>query len=257
VIAALAVALGLATHDWPQWIAVGLGAYSIGSWVQILRQRDRPMFALTLGCPTFVLALVGMAIIGCLNGIFHFWAAPHAIRELGMSASMVGATIGAATVIGSIIGIMGGGLITDWWKLRDPRAPFWMALVGLLGQIPAVGFLFLTKDPAVFVGAYFIQVLICQCWAGGAAALAQDLVLPRMRGTGSACFSLIIIIITLAMGPYWSGKISSLTGSLTLGVLSGLALVPISVVCLVVAAQRMRRETEAARWARARAFGEP
>jgi len=256
-IVALAVGLGLATHDWPQWIAVGIGAYSIGSWAQILRMRDRPMFALTLGCPTFLLALFGMAIIGCLNGIFHFWAAPHAIRTLGMSASAVGAAIGAATVVGSIIGIMAGGVITDWWKLRDPRAPFWMALIALLAQIPAVAIMFLTEDPTVFVAAFFIQVLICQCWAGGAAALAQDLVLPRMRGTGSACFSLIIIIITLAMGPYWSGKISTLSGSLTLGVLSGLALVPVSVVCLVIGAQRMRRETEEARWARARAHGEP
>jgi MFS family permease len=256
-IVALATGLGLATHDWPQWIAVGLGTYSIGSWMQILRLRDRPLFALSLGCPTFVLALVGMAVLGCLNGTFHFWAAPHAIRELGMSASTAGSAIGAVTVVGSILSIMGGGLITDWWKLRDPRAPFWMALIALLGQIPAVAVMFLTDDPAIFVGAFFVQVLVCQCWGGGAAALAQDLVLPRMRGTGSACFSLIIIIITLAMGPYWSGKISSLTGSLTLGVLSGLALVPFAVACLVVGAQRMRRETEDARWARARANGEP
>ena len=256
-IVAVAGGLGLATGDWPQWIAVGLGAYSILSWIQILRVRDRPIFGLTLGCPTFLLSLIGMAMLGCLNGTVHFWAPPHAIRELGMSASTAGAWIGVATVVGSILGIMGGGMITDWWKLRDPRAPLWMAEIALLAQIPAVALLFLTDEPAVFISAYFVQVLISSCWGGGAAALAQDLVLPRMRGTGSACFSLIIIIITLAMGPYWSGKISTLTGSLTLGVLSGLALVPFSAICLFIAAQRMRRETEAARIARARAFGEP
>jgi len=256
IIIAAAGAIGIVTSDWPQWIAVGLGGYSIASWVQILRYRDPPTFALTLGCPVYVRALVGAALTTCMNGILMFWAAPHAMRNLGMTASAAGVGLGAVTMIGGLIGVIAGGAMVDRWKLRDRGAPMWMALISVTVQIPVAIVAFTTSEPSVFLSAFFMVGMMQSLYSGGTGAMVQDLMLPRMRGTGSACFSMLILITMLGMGPYWSGKISSLSGSLSLGVLSGVVLAPIAAIFLYTAGKRLRHESEATRRQRAAEAGE-
>jgi membrane protein implicated in regulation of membrane protease activity len=78
-----------------------------------------------------------------------------------------------------------------------------------------------------------------------------------MRAVAAAIFSLVMIITASGIGPYWTGKISTLTGSLTTGLYSLLAFVPIAAVLLFLASKRMRQETPAARLSLARAAGEP
>ncbi len=77
-----------------------------------------------------------------------------------------------------------------------------------------------------------------------------------MRGTAAACTSLIIIVISLAFGPYWSGKISGATGSLGAGVISMLALAPVAAVLLFIVARLVKGMTPADRQRRAELYGE-
>jgi uncharacterized membrane protein YhaH (DUF805 family) len=93
-------------------------------------------------------------------------------------------------------------------------------------------------------------------WAGPFAAEAMGLVMVRMRGAASAIFSLVMILVAAGIGPYWVGKISTMSGSLTTGLYSLLAFVPAAAVLLVLAARRLRDETLEGRQARARVAGE-
>jgi MFS family permease len=256
VVAAMASLVSV-TGDASQWIAVGVGTYAVLSWAQILRMRDRPMFELTLGCRTFVFCQVGMGLVGIVGINLHFWAAPHAIRDLGIPAAEVGAIMGALAVGGSLVGAIGGGMQADRWRRHDVRAPAFIALISLVVQVASGLVIYLTPERHVLYLAYLVQSIAAAIWAGGAAAMVQDLVLPRMRGTGSASFSLIITIFMLALGPYSSGKVSVITHSLSIGALSFIVLAPVSLLFLVLAARRLSRETESGRLARARTYGEP
>jgi len=80
--------------------------------------------------------------------------------------------------------------------------------------------------------------------------------MPRMRGTATATFLLGTTLLGLAMGPYLAGRISSLSGSLSVGVISLLAVVPITLTAAILA-YRLVPAAEADREARARAAGEP
>lgn len=87
--------------------------------------------------------------------------------------------------------------------------------------------------------------------------LIQDLgAAGGMRGSAAASYSLVAIVISSGTG-HWAGKVSTLTGSLTAGLLSMLPLLPIALVLLWLAARRLPHETAAARRARAEAAGEP
>jgi MFS family permease len=132
-----------------------------------------------------------------------------------------------------------------------------MAAISLIASVPCIFVMLLVKDYHVFLGAVFCLGVSSGIWSPSTSALIQDLVLPRMRGSAAASYSLVSIVIASGTGPYWAGKISALTGSLTAGLLSMMPLVPVALVLLWKCAKRLPHETPEARRARAEAAGEP
>jgi MFS family permease len=251
-----AAALAWLTGDLVQWSAIALGAYSVTSWGQALKRRDRPLYRLTFGCPTYMLLLVGVALANCAIGAFQVWGAPYAIRTLGMSAGSAGIALGLTFAIGAGAGVILGSIVNDQWKRRDVRAPIWLTLAGLGGSIPSGLVMVTTREPAVYVSAFFVVSVCSTAWAGATAALIQDLVLSRMRGAAISAMTLVSVIIVSGMGPYLVGKVSTLTGSLATGMISAQALVPLAVVFLLLTAARLGGEGPQARVDRAEAAGE-
>jgi MFS family permease len=255
-LAAAAAAMSLAVGDWPQWVAVAIGVYSVATWARILRWRDRPLHRLTFGCSTFMLLVAGVALTSCVTGAVQAWAAPYAIRILHASPGQAGLSLGVASALVASVSVIAGGLITDRWKRSDRRAPVWVTLFGVAGSVPAFLVMMHAQALGLFVAAFAVFSALAMLWPGAIAALVQDLVLPRMRGTASAAFSLMVILVASGVGPYWAGKISTLTGSLATGLYSVLALAPIAAVVLLVAAGRLRAETAEQRRLRALEAGE-
>ena len=256
MIAAVAAIIVRLTGDLAQWAAIGLGAYSICTWGQILRLRDRPLFRLTFGCPTFNLAMFSGAFLACIMAGVQAWAAPYAMRVMHMSPATAGVSLGLISALASATAAILGGWTADTWKRRDRRAPIWVALLGLMLSTPALVVMLTVKSPSHYLIAYACFTLFSSGWSGAYAALVQDLVLPRMRGAAASAFALVTVVISSGAGPYWAGKVSTLTGSLATGMLSMQALTPIAIIVLLLTARRLKGESEAGRRARAEAAGE-
>ncbi len=254
VVAALLVQI---TGDLAQWVAFGLGAYAVVTWGQVQSHGDKPLFAVTFGDRTYVLSVIATALIACISGVFSVWAAPLAMRTFTLTPTEIGLWLGISHTAGAIIGVVTGGWLTDRWKARDLRAPMGMTGVTLLGTIPAVLVMISATSVPIFFAGYFFQSLFASLWSGGIAALVQDLVLPRMRGAAAASYSLVAIVVASSIGPYWTGKVSQMTGSLNAGLFSILLLVPVAVAVLLLAARRLPAETPERRLALAVAAGEP
>jgi hypothetical protein len=244
------------TGDRAQWIAVSIGVYSVTTWSQILKHGDAPLYKLTFGCPTFMTMMFGGALLACFVGTIATWAMPYAMRTIGGDSSTIGLALGAAQFGSAVTSVILGGIISDWWKKRDPRAAIWIGLIALLVPVPLLFLLLSAKTLGAYVAAYSVITLFAMSWAGPFAAEALSLVMMRMRATASAIFSLVMILTAAGIGPYWVGKISTMSGSLTTGLYSLLVFVPAAAVLLVLAARRLRGETLEGRQARARAAGE-
>jgi MFS family permease len=251
-----AVMLAKATGDWPQWIAVAIGVYSVATWAQVLKHLDPALYSVTFGCRTFMYIVLGGAFLTCFVGTIAVWAAPYAMRTLPGTPGKIGIALGVAQLAAAGISVILGGFLTDYWKRRDRRAPVWIALISLIVPIPLLFVLLRATTLGGFIATFCVLTLFSMAWAGSFAALAQDLVLVRMRGAAAAIFALIIALTASGIGPYWTGKISTMTGSLTMGLYSLLSFVPAAFVLLMLAARRLRDETPARRQALARAAGE-
>jgi MFS family permease len=259
LIAALAVVCGLIMHltgDKAQWAAIGLGFYAIVTWAQVQSYRDRPLYKLTFGDPTFQTAVSATALMGTMGGTVGVWAAPYAMRTFGIAPGELGATLAAVNISGAFLGVLTGGWLTDLWKRRDPRAPVWIGVTTVIGLVPSVIVMLTAASPTQFFAGSFCLAFFAALWSGSTAAMVQDLVLPRMRGSAAAAYSLIAIVVGSGVGPYWAGKVSKMTGSLNAGLYSILVLAPVSLLLLWLTARRLPSQTPAARRAIAAAAGE-
>ncbi|MDG2002338.1 MAG: MFS transporter [Novosphingobium sp.] len=245
------------TGDTAQWVAVAIGVYSVTTWAQIQSMKDRPLFKLTFGDATFVSAMSASALFACAGAGIGIWTVPYAIRSFELTPDKVGLYIGIINLVGAIIGVLLGGILADRWKKHDLRAPLWIMGFSAICNLIGVVVMLSVETVEAFLTTRAVLAVLGAMWGGSTAAMIQDLVIPRMRGSASASFTLVSIVISSGMGPYWAGKISVLSGSLVTGMLSLLILVPIGLALVLYSARRMQFEDADARMARAVAAGEP
>jgi MFS family permease len=253
---AFAAALAHVTHDTAQFAALGLGAYAVVTWGQIQSHSDKPLFRLTFGDRTFMFGIAGISLFGCVGGAVNVWAAPFVMRTYAISPRDIGLSLGLVNVAGAAIGVTLGGWLTDKWKLRDQRAPMVTLAISAIGILPCILVMLLVFDFRAFLVAEFFMGIFSALPGGANSAMIQDLVLPRMRGAAAASYTLVAIVVSSATGPYWAGKVSALTGSLTAGLLSMLCLLPFALLLVWLTARRLVHETPARRLALAQAAGE-
>jgi MFS family permease len=242
-------------EPYPQWIAVGVGVYAVFSWASALRRRDPATFALIVGTPAFLCTVVAYGLNAFMAYAVSFWAAPYAIRVMHMAPQKAGAMIGSAGALAGFLGVTCGGIVADRLRRRHPAGRLLVVIFGAIAPIPAVVIAFTTLDPPTFIVSVFAASVLASGALGAAAATTQDLVLPRMRGTATATFFIGTTLLGLAMGPYLAGDISTRSGSLSLGLLSLLAVAPVTIAA-GIAAWRLVPLAEASREERARAAGD-
>ena len=234
MIALAMVMIGI-TGNVPQWSAMAFGYYAVFSWAATLRRRDPATFRLIWGTPAFVCTALGYGLVALGAYALAFWAAPYAEVVLRLPKEELAFILGANGAVSGFLGVILGGRMSDMLRARNPSGRILVIMFGILAPIVPIWIGFTTADSFIFYLMNFLASLFAATALGAAAATTQDLVLPRMRGTATAAFFLATTLVGLAIGPYMVGQISDLTGNMQTGVLSLIAVAPISLVLLIVA----------------------
>lgn len=256
LVVVVAVTMIELTGNLPQWSAMAFGYYAVFSWAATLRRRDPATFQLIWGTPAFLCTAIGYGLVALGAYALAFWAAPYAEVVLLLPKEELAFILGANGAVSGFLGVILGGRMSDALRARNPSGRILVIMFGILAPVIPIWVGFTTEDAFVFYAMNFLAGLFAATALGAAAATTQDLVLPRMRGTATASFFLATTLIGLAIGPYMVGQISDLTGSMRIGVLSLIAVAPISLVLLIYAYRALPR-AEATIAERAAAAGKP
>jgi MFS family permease len=246
-----------------QWVALGIGLYAGGSWSQGLALRDPVAFSLIFRTPSLVLGVLGFSFITFSAYGWGLWSAPFLVRVHGMELATVGMFLGLANVFGGFAGANLGGFWSDWLKRRTPKARCHMGVICAGLAAPAAVAILWAPTLTVALTTLAILNFVGVIWIGSGAAMVNELVLPRIRGTASAVYLMTLTFIGLALGPFVMGKASDLfsasgmtpEGSLKGGMLLGSAGYVVGVVLLWMAGRHVEKD-EATLLERARALGE-
>lgn len=222
VVALMALLIWL-TGDYGQWIAFGIGIHAFASWIQLLRHTDPPAYELIWKRRAVILAALGVGGVAITINTVALWAAPYAMRTFGVSASDLGPLIGIPAMIAAALGSIVGGWLSDRWTLHDPRGRIFVCMISGAVPIPLVFLIFTRADLTSFLLISPLIYFFAGFLGGSAIALLQDFVLPRMNGTVGALFLFAANLGGLALGPYVSGKVATITGSLPFGMFTVMA----------------------------------
>lgn len=242
------------TTNTVQWIAIAVGVYCGGSWIQSIRLRDRPTAAL-IGALPFVLVSIGGGLLSFASYAISAFIFLYAAQTFHVGPE-AGLTLGAITAIAGGLGTVAGGIVGDWAKQRHPAGRLYVLMAAAVVSAIMTFTQFTTASLTLFYAAFAVAAFANIMWLGPAAATSQDLVLPRMRGVATAVFFLGVNLIGLGLGPYLVGLVSDATGNLRGAILSVLLLVPVILFLFGLAARHLPAR-EAGVAARARAAGEP
>jgi len=245
-IATLAALLTRTVGNPAQWIALGVGAYSAVSWAQTLVLRDRATASILLRTPTLRYAAPGFALLAFVGYGLGFWTPPYFVRVHHISEAEAGLVLGGTAAIAGWFGTTLGGVLADRWRERYRAARLYVGIGGALLSMPLAAMLFTTESKTLAYVLNFPTLVVVSLWIGPGASTVQDLVLPRMRGTASAAYLLVVTFIGLALGPYVIGRVSVALDGLRPALLCALGADALAIVLLSLAARHLARD-EAAR----------
>ena len=254
-IAALVAVLIATLGSAAQWIALGIGLYAGVSWLQALALRDRPTHALIARTRSLRLAALGFSLLAFVGYGVGFWLPTFFIRAHGVEASRAGLVLGVTSAAGGWLGTTLGGLWADRRRLHTPAGRLHVGAAGPLFSVPLAVWMLLTPSTSLAFVLAFPVTMASSLWIGPGASTVQDLVLPRMRGSASAAYLLVVTFVGLALGPYTVGRLSVALGDLRIALLCALGAGLVGAGLLLLASRHIARD-EATRFERAQAAGE-
>ena len=259
----LAVGLIHITGESLQWSALTIGIYCAFSWVQSLLCRDPACFHLIFKCKSLCClylysgfsVFTGIAII--------FWMIPYYQRYHGIDAVEVGSVIGLLMAVCGLLGVMLGGILSDWLRQYTRRAKLYMCLGAWgLSLLTTIAMLSVDRVSIAYLCSAF-YFLVSPMGNAPALATINDLAIPRTRAVVTAILITSATFMGFALGPYAVGLFSdafvasgvSSGEALRQGLLVGLIPQVFSIVFLLLAIKHIVAD-EDSRLDRARALGE-
>jgi MFS family permease len=250
----LLAAAGWSLYRWlgspVQWIAMGLGLYSVFTWTQTLILRSPAVFTAIFRNRTVMLCCIGFPCIGFVSYGSNFFAIPYLLRAHDVSSTQLGTVIGLSAALAAWMGITTGGYIADRLKQRWEHGRLLVGIGCILLTLPlAIGVYFSPRLGGAYV-FNFLVMFVSPMYIGPAMSTVNDLVPPQMRGTVSAIYLMMMSFIGLAMGPFTMGQISAALAaaggdsatSLRAGVMWGHLMLGVALVLLVAACFTIRRK---------------
>jgi MFS family permease len=172
-------------------------ASSIAEVWQFAKANMRTLVGICVG--------VGFVNLAVFAGVS--WLPVLFIRAHGMEMSAAGYLAGSALILGGLIGMLGGGWISDRMG-GSPRERLWVCgVASIIGVIS--GALFPLAGDPVTAGILFV-VFFSACCApsAGAVSALQQIAPNEMRATLSAVYIFFVSIVGMTLGPTATALIS-------------------------------------------------
>jgi MFS family permease len=181
---------------------------------------------------------------------FMSWVPDFLVPAKAGAKLFAGYYYGSVVLIGGIIGIFLGGIVSDKMGAANKSA---YALVPAIAFTIAIPFFFIgifTKSLAVTFFVMLIPTALSLVWLGPVLAAFQHIVKPNMRATASALFLLINNLIGIGLGTYVIGLISKNlapiygTESLRYSIMYGTVFYAVAAILMFVSAKLLPKDWE-------------
>lgn len=166
---------------------------------------------------------------------FAVWMPTYLYRAKGVDIGTAGQIMGAAFLVGGIVGTMGGARIADMWFQKDKTARVNVQGIAVGLGIPFILIAVFSNSMWILVPTIFMSSILAMSCYPVCSAIIIDLVGPQDRGTAMSLLLIVQNGIGLTLASLTVGAISDLTGSLLYGILMApVAFLVVVFLCLLI-----------------------
>jgi MFS family permease len=210
----------------------------------------RHIFAVLLRKPSFWGLALGAAASSMMGYGLFFWIPSFLVRSFGMNLLQASLSFGALVLVGGIVGIWSGGVITDRVGEKHKSAYALIPAIAFVATFPfyVVGVLSTTLWMSIAV--MIVPIALGLAWLGPILAAVQHLVPANMRSTASAIFLFVNNLIGIGLGTTLIGALSDAmharfgADSLRYAILAGTGFYLVAAVFFILASQRLEKDWE-------------
>ena len=241
----LGLAAGGVLAEWVGWriafflvgfpgVALAFASYRLRVPATALPKASPPILPLLKNIP-YVVVLAGGALAVFAAASFVTWGTVFAVRYQGLTVAEAATAMGALVLVGSIIGVLGGGYIADRLQARwEWGRAFTVGATLLLGS-PFLYWAVTTDSRLDFFLSIFLATALLTCYHGPTTAVIHDLTPKKARALAFALYLFAIHFLGDTMAPALIGHISDLT-DLRQGLLLGVRVNTLAGLCFLLAA---------------------
>ena len=156
--------------------------------------------------------LLARVVLWVADGAVLVWGAPTLSRRFGLSASEVGASMGAVLLISGLVGPLLGGPLADFFQRRGGARSTMRALAAMAGlSVPAAMFAF---APTPLIAVIALGVFLCLGYMIGTAALTlATVVIPApLRPLYLAISVTLVAVFFIGAAPVAVSGLADLMG---------------------------------------------
>ncbi len=165
------------------------------------------------------------------------WIPTYFHNAFALSVSRSATISGAVLAGGSLIGTLGGGLVSDYLQRRRPQGRMIVVTFSFLVGAPMTWFALSQHELTPFIVTFFIAVICLSLCLGPLNAIIQDVIVPKVRATAFGLALLLAHLLGDASAPTLIGALSDNfhAHGVEKAQALGLALLTTAPVCLALA----------------------
>jgi MFS transporter, Spinster family, sphingosine-1-phosphate transporter len=167
-----------------------------------------------LKIPTLRATIIAQTLLYFVLASNAFWLPTYLQRRFELTSGSAGILSGGVIVAGGLIGILGGGWISDRRARKTPRAPLEVGIVGFVAGAILITVAILSPQLSVFVPFFFLTVVCLYLYQGPFTAVAQNVVAPTLRASSVTLLLFISHVAGDSHSPFDVGVISDHLGGL-------------------------------------------
>jgi MFS family permease len=173
-------------------------------------EATRQAVGALLNRPAYVHLMLAYSIAAIPNMGLGQWIPTFLMRSFGFTMMQVGTWAGLATAVGSIFGLLGGGLAAHWLARRDRRWELWIPALAIGASFPVASLMVLSPWVGLTLTLKVLNATLSSIASGVAIAAVQSFVEPHRRATAVSLVIFLHSILGLGLGPYLIGLASDL-----------------------------------------------
>jgi MFS family permease len=173
-------------------------------------ERFRTALGALLRRPPFVNIMIAFSLITLASSATSAWVPTLLFRNYGMSLAEIGGWFGAASAVGSMSGLVLGGVFVNWMMRLDTRWECWFPAVGYTICLPLYLVMLLSPQWWMVILFNVIGTFFSAMGASTTFGAIQSFTEPGRRATAIALMGFFSALVGHGGGPYVVGLLTDL-----------------------------------------------